>query len=394
MTIDSSRRNVFILALCQALAMMGTTIMIAAAALVGHMLVTDKSLATLPLAVQQLAVMLTTFPASYLMKKVGRGPGFRLGAVFGFAGAALAVYAIVQASFVLFCVAAGLSGVYSGFALFYRFAAADSAAPEAKARAISYVLAGGVIAAVAGPELAKWSKDWMAPVSFAGSFAALSVLALLSLCLLSLIRIPAPTMAERTEKGRPLIAIMRQPSFFVAALGSLVGFGGMALVMTATPLAMAACLFPFESAAFVIQWHALAMFAPSFVTGHLVARFGIFTTMIWGVALTAAAVAVNLSGVEFLHFWVALILLGLGWNLLSVASTTLLTESYTPAERAKTQAANEFLSFGAVAVAAFTSGALLEGVGWAWLNLAVLPMLVVVLVAIVWLSLRRRAVPA
>lgn len=394
MQIASARRNVTVLALCQGLVNIGTSTMIAEAALVGHMLASDKTLATVPLAAQQLAVMLTTFPASLLMQRIGRRWGFSIGAGFGIAGATMATIAVFQGSFWLFCLGAALTGIHNGFALFYRFAAVDGAGEAWRAKAISYVLAGGVIAAVIGPEMAKATKDLFAPVVFAGSFAALIGVAILAFCLLQFIDIPRPSEAERHGPQRPLAEIMRQPAFAVAALGGMVAYGGMNFIMTATPLAMVACGHGFDSAALVIQWHVLAMFGPSFVTGHIIKRLGVLNVMTAGAGLMAVCVAINLAGVGLVNFWGALVLLGLGWNLLFVGATTLLTETYRPSEKAKVQAVNDFLVFGTVTLASFSAGAAHHILGWESINYGVVPLLALSAMATLWLAHRRRVAPA
>jgi predicted MFS family arabinose efflux permease len=252
-------------------------------------------------------------------------------------------------------------------------------------------MAGGVVAAICGPELAKWSAGLLEPLTFAGCFAAIAVLNVAVLLLLQATRIPAPTAIERRETGRPIRSIARQPTFLVAALGGMVGYSVMALVMTATPLAMVACGFGFPDAAFVIQWHGLGMSAPSFVTGRLIARFGALSIMAIGAALMLVCIGVNLSGVAMLQFWSGLVLLGVGWNFLFIGATTLLTEVYAPAERAKTQALNDFMVFTAVAAASFFSGAIHNRLGWDGVNFAAIAPVVAALGAILWLRMRRAA---
>jgi MFS family permease len=385
------RRNVLILAACQALAMTGSSLLITTAALIGQMLATDKSLATLPLGLQFVATMLTTIPASLLMKRVGRRAGFTVGALFGAGGGLISSLAIFAGSFSGFCLGNTLIGVAMGFALFYRFAAADAADERSRSRAISFVMAGGVVAAVSGPELAKWSRDLFEPALYVGCLAVVAALWAVAVLLLQFVTIPRPSEAERRSTGRPLGVIARQPAFVVAVLGGMIGYGSMSLVMTATPLAMVAHHHDFADAAFVIQWHALGMFAPSFFTGRLIARFGVLNVMLAGAALLVGCIAVNLSGTTMLQFWVALVALGLGWNFLYIGSTTLLTEAYEPAERAKVQALNDFLVFGAVAASSFSSGALQNRFGWDAVNYAVVAPVLLVLFAVLWLRQRRAA---
>lgn len=386
---DPTRKNVVLLALCQALSMAGSSLVITVSAIVGTMIAADKTLATLPLAFQMTAMMLTTIPASLAMKRFGRRAGFLFGIVTGICGALLATLAIFERDFVLFCIGTAIMGVQMGFAQFYRFAAADTASPEFKGKAISLVLAGGVLAAVLGPNLAKWGRDLFDPVTFAGSYATIAVLWLIPLVLLLFIDIPRPTLEERRQSGRPLLVIMRQPVFVVAIVSAVVAYAMMNMVMTSTPLAMLACGLEFEDAAFVIQWHVLGMYAPAFFTGSLIARFGVLNVMLAGAVLMLGCVAINLSGQDITRFWLALVLLGVGWNFLFVGATTLLTETYVPAEKAKVQAANDFLVFGSVSISAFSSGMMQNAFGWDIVNMMALPFLVVALFMVAWLRFLR-----
>jgi len=382
------KKNVALLILCQALAMTSMTVLFMVAALIGSDLAMDKSLATLPLALLQLAVMVITIPASLLMRRMGRQFGFMIGTLIGMAGAGLGVIAIFIGSFPLFCLATMILGVFNSFTGFYRFAAADAASEAFRAQAISLVVAGGVIAALVGPGLASWSKDWL-PSAFAGSLLPIVGLQLLTLCLLMGVDLPPLSIVEQQNQGRSLLEIMQQPVFVVAVLGSMVGYGIMALLMTATPLAMVAIHHPFHAAASTIQWHILGMFTPSFFTGFLIAHFGVLTIILCGVGLNLFCIAINLSGTGVEHFLVALTLLGVGWNFMFVGSTTLLTQAYTPAEKAKTQAIHDFLMFSCVAVATFMSGRLLSSFGWVAVNYAAVPGLVLALVALLWLRQQR-----
>ncbi len=395
-TIDArtSRRNVLLLALSQGLFMIGTSTMIAEAAIVGYTLAPDKALATLPVALQQVAVVFTQIPSNFLMRRVGRRWGYTVGAAFGIVGTAVAAFGVLEASFVLFCLGSALNGVYNGFGQSYRFAAVDGSSDAWRGKAISYTLAGGVIAAVLGPELAKATKDLLAPVTFAGSFAALSLVAVLALIVLQFIQIPRPSAAEQRDSGRPLFEILRQPAAMVAILSGMVGYGTMTLLMTVTPLAMIACSHPFESAAFVIQWHVVGMFAPSFFTGALIGRFGVLNVITCGLVILAACLAVNLSGTDVAQFWLGLFLLGVGWNFTYVGATTLLTQVYEPPEKAKVQAANDFLVFGMMATGALSSGAFFNTLGWNALNVVAAPFIAVALAALVWLALKRRPIAA
>ena len=385
---DPTRRNVLLLALCVALGMSGNGIVLAVGALAGASMLIDKSWATLPLAVMFSATMLTTIPASLLMGRIGRRAGFSLGAAIGFCGASLAAYAIFRQDFPLFVAASVPLGMFNGTAQFYRFAAADTASEAFRPRAISLVMAGGVLAALLGPTLAKWSYDVFAPVLFAGGYVVIAGLMLISLVLLQFVEIPRPSAADRRETGRPLRVIVRQRKFITAAIAAAVGYGTMSLVMTATPLAMLACGFAFDDSATVIQWHALAMFAPAFFTGHLIQRFGAPNIILVGAALNAACVVIALSGIAFGQFLAALVLLGLGWNFMFIGGTTLLTETHTPAERAKTQAVNDFAVFSTVTVASFSSGVLHSQIGWSAVNQGMVVPLLIAAAAVVLLKLR------
>ncbi len=378
-------RNVTVLALCQALAMSGSSMVMTMSALVGQMLADDKSLATLPIAFQFTAMMAGTVFASLLMGRYGRRVGFTLGQVIGIAGGAVSVYAIFISDFWLFAFGGALLGLHNAFWQHYRFAAADTAGVEYRARAISYVLAGGVLAAALGPQLSKWSVDWFLPVMFAGGYATLIILCVVTMVLLQFVDIPRPPRREPgSYSGRPLLEIARQPVFIVAVLTAMCGYGVMTLVMTATPLAMQFCGFAFSDSATVIQWHVLAMFAPSFFTGSLIRRFGVTNVIIAGTLLMTFCMAVNISGIAFTNFWLGLVLLGVGWNFMFIGGTTLVTEAYRPEEQARVQAMNDFLVFSTVAIAGFGSGALQANFGWVAVNLGLAVPMFIVFTSMVW----------
>ncbi len=393
MARDPTVRNVVLLGICQALFMTGQTLVIAVSALVGSTLAPDQSLATLPLGLQFLTMMLITIPASLFMRRFGRRAGFSLGALLGLAAGLTGAWAIWIGDFALFCLASAFVGGSAAHAAFYRYAAADTASEVFKSRAISLVLAGGVVAAVLGPELAKWSRELFGPVLFVGSYLVIAALGILVLIIVRFIEIPRPAIESASGSGRPLVRIMCQPSFVVAALCAMVGYGAMNLVMVSTPLAMVESGHAFDATASVIQWHVLAMFAPSFVTGHLIHRFGVLRVMASGAALILGCVVINLSGTESIQFLSALALLGVGWNFLFVGGTTLLTETYSPEEKAKTQGANDFLVFSMTACTAFSSGAVYHAFGWQAVNLGVIGPVVLALGAVVWLGRRRALVP-
>jgi MFS family permease len=389
--MNTMKMNVWLLSACQGLLNTGNSLVGTTSALVGLKLAPDMAWATVPLALQFLASMLTTLPASQLMRVIGRRAGFLLGTAAGLVGAGLAAYAIVNASFAYFCVAAGLFGVFNGFGTYYRFAAADAASADYKSRAISYVMAGGVVAAFVGPNLAHWTQAWFPVGEFAGSYASLLGIFGLSVLALLFVRIPRPAPIAPHESGRPLGIIARQGSYVVAALCAAVGFGVMVFVMTATPLAMHAHAHSFGDTAFVIEWHIFGMFAPSFFTGHLIRRFGVLNVMLAGALLNILCVGVNLVGTEVGHFWTGLVLLGVGWNFLFVGGTTLLTETYREPEKAKAQGLNDFLVFAAITVASLSAGALQHYFGWRAVNFGVVPLIVLIASAIIWLKAQRRS---
>jgi MFS family permease len=335
--------------------------------------------------------MLTTIPASHLMRRIGRRQGFTIGAVVGIAGASTSTAAIFAGDFLLFVLGSAITGVFYGFVLFFRFAAADVADERRRSKAISLVLAGGVAAAVIGPNLARLTRALFEPVLFAGCYASLIVLYLGVIGVLRFVRIPTPTAVERRESGRPLLDIASQPACLTAMLCGPIAYGVMSLIMTATPLAMLACNLSFDDTAFVIQWHVLGMYAPSFVTGHLISRFGVLNIMAAGAALLVACVGVNLAGNGMVNFWSALVLLGVGWNFLFIGATTLLTQSYQPAERAKIQGLNDFLLYGMVTVSALLSGKIQHAFGWETINLGVVPFIGMAFAVSLWLRTRRPA---
>ena len=386
----NGKRDVYLLALCQALLATGNAVVISTSALVGQTLAPD-GLATLPLFLQFVAIMSTTLPASLLMRQIGRRAGFSLGAGFALVAGLVGSAAILAGSFILFCVASLAYGVFMAFGLYYRFAAADAASASFRPRAISYVLAGGIVAAIAGPELAKATDDLFGPALFAGSYAAIAVLGALTLLALLFLRIPLPSQDERTGEGRPIREIMRQPAFIVALAAAALAQGAMVLVMTATPLAMAFCGHDFDQTAFVIQWHVLGMFGPSFFTGHLIGRFGILNVMAMGALLILICLGIALSGIEVAQFWAALLLLGVGWNFMFVGATTLLTTTYEPPEKAKIQAVNDLIIFAIAALASLSSGLLHHLIGWQAVNLSVIMPMFLMLGAIFWLRQRQAA---
>ncbi len=394
MRLSRSAKNVALLALCQAFFMTGQGLLITIVALIGFSLADVKTLATLPLMFQFIVLALTTIPASLLMRRLGRRYGFMIGLGLGMVGSLLGVYAILAANFWWFCAAASLLGGSAAFGQLYRFAAADAVGEDYRSRAISWVLAGGVVAAFVGPTLAIWSRDLIASAVFAGSYAVITILQLAGILTLMFLDMPKPSAHLSGMRGRPLGEICREPVFIVAVLSGMFGFAVMNLMMTSTPLAMAGGALTFGDTAFVIQWHALGMFAPSFFTGSVIKRFGTLNVIATGAVLAGLAVVVNLSGEVLVNFWLALFLVGIGWNFMFIGATTLLTTVPNQAEQAKTQAVNDFVVFGTVAISALSSGATYSAFGWGAVNMLVLPMLVVILAANLWLRTRGQAVRA
>ncbi|KAB7619570.1 MFS transporter [Alkalilimnicola sp. S0819] len=382
--------NVAILAFCQAMMMSGASLLISSSALVGRQIAENPSLATVPLGLQFLATMLTALPASLLMARIGRRAGFSLGAAMGLLGALLCVTAVLWGNFWLFCAGALCVGVFNGFGQLFRFAAVEAVPASWNSRAVSWVLAGGVLAAFIGPNLARLGQHWL-DQPFAGSFAGLIVLYVLALLALSRLRMPRPVVPENPEPERPMSEVFRQPLMLLAVFSAVVAYGLMNLVMTATPLAMADRGMPFGEAAHVIQWHILGMFLPSFFTGNLIGRLGVRPVMTLGALLIGACLLVNISGQLGGHFFWALLLLGVGWNFLFIGATSLLTTTYRPSEKARVQGINDLLVFGTVACSAILSSSLLEGLGWVALNLAGLPVVGLVLLGLVWSAMHARA---
>jgi len=391
--MENAKKNVALLAGCQAMLFTNNVTLISLAALAGFSLADDKALATLPATAYVIGAALATLPASFFMKRFGRKTGFQFGTFMGMAGAALCCFALWLHSFWLLCAGVLVLGVYNAFGQYYRFAAADVAAQDFKAKAISLVMAGGLVGGIIGPEMSKHTRDLFA-VPFLGAYASLLVFCLITMALVAFLRVPLPSAAERHEPARPLAQIMTQPAVIVAVTGSALGYGVMSLLMTATPLAMGLCGHAYDSAALVIEWHVIGMFAPSFFTGSLIRRFGVLSVMLTGVALEALCVVIALSGVLVANFWWALVMLGVGWNFLYVGGTTLLTECYRPSEKAKAQGMHDFLVFVTTATSSFASGLLMDRSGWDTLNYAALPIVGVIGAAIVWLALRRRAAVA
>lgn len=387
-------RNLSLLAICVSIMMSSTSLIVATAALVGFALATDKSLSTLPLAAQFIGTMFASIPAAMMMQWLGRKTTFMLSTLFGISGGTLGYLAIINHQFWLFVLATLLVGIFQGFGNYMRYAAAESVAISVKSKAISFVMLGGILAAVLGPNLAKYSREWVQGAEFAGSYASVIGLYMIMLFVLSFLRFDDKTDLSQVDKnnkqkrdtGRPLIQIIKQPKYIVAVLSGMFGYGVMSFVMTATPLAMNQSDFLFNDTALVIQWHVLAMFAPSFISGNLISRFGLIKVMVTGAIFGLICIGINLLGTSLWHFLTALMCLGISWNFLFVGATTMVTDTYRPKEKNKSQAFNDFAVFSTVTVASLSAGALQNTFGWQVVNIGALPLLLIILLALLWLS--------
>jgi MFS family permease len=392
-----ARRNVLVLVAAQAVLGAQLPMIFTIAGLAGSSLAPSKCWATLPITMMVIGSMLTATPLSALMQRHGRRAGFFFGAAGGAAGAGIGAYGLSTGSFALFCVGALLSGIYMSANGFYRFAAVDTASEAFRPKAISLVMAGGLLSAVFGPQLVKVTADAMA-VPFLGAYLAVIGLNLVGSFLFLALDIPRPTApVPGATTGRTRAKLLRNPTILVAIICATVSYALMNLVMTSSPLAVVGSGFAKGHAADVVTAHVLAMYAPSFFTGHLIARFGTERIIATGLAILAVAGAVAIAGVELENFFIALILLGLGWNFGFIGATTMLTSAQRPEERGRLQGLNDLVVFGGVTLASFSSGGLMNcsggsvEAGWQLVNLAMLPFLVLAGAALVWLALRPRA---
>ncbi len=388
--MEKQYRNVLVLSATQSTLQITGVTMIAVTGLAGYALADNKSFATVPLTCYVFGSALTTIPASFLMKWIGRRAGFQTGTALGMIGGAICTLAMYFASFYMLCAGMMVMGMYTAFGKYYRFAAADAASESFRAKAISFTLAGGILGGIIGPEMAIRSKDLFADHMYMGSYLSLIAVCFLAMLILTRLDIPQLSETERKDPGRPLGVIMRQPVFIVAALSSMLSYGIMNLMMTSTPLAMRAHDHHFNDAALVLEWHIIGMYGPSFFTGSLIQRFGVLQVILAGVVLLFVCIGAALAGTEFSNFWVAMFLLGVGWNFMFVGGSALLTECYTPSERAKTQAANDFMVFATMAISSMSSGLLLNKSGWHAVNLGSIPFLALATAAILWLMWKRR----
>ena len=382
--------QLLLLTLCQGFFLINNVTFIAINGLVGLSLAPSAWMATLPVTGFVAGGALSAALVARHQRAWGRQRTFQAGLLVAIASTALCAYAAATRNFWLLVAATLIAGYYNANAGLYRFAATEIVDASFKERAISWVLAGGIIGAVVGPNLASATRDSL-PVPFAGAYAALAVVALMSLGVMSFIKFPPLPLPSAAHPGRPLREIARQPVFIVAVVACSLGYGVMNLLMAATPIAMAQCSHPFKSAALVLEWHVLGMFVPSFFTGSLIKRFGALPIMAIGVLLNLACIVVALSGVDLMRFLVALAMLGLGWNFLFIGGTTLFTEAYRPEEKTTAQAAMDFCIFSTMTVTSFASGALVTTQGWTWLNFGSLVPVSVTGAALVWLTMWRRA---
>ncbi|MDQ4060198.1 MAG: MFS transporter [Pseudomonadota bacterium] len=386
-----ARRNARILAAASALGSANASIVVATGGLVGQAIAPAPALATAPVTAFVSGTAVAAIPAALLMKRFGRRTGFMAGTLVGIVAGLLAALSVRRGLFSLFVLATFLAGFYGAFVQQYRFAAADTASDAFRPRAISWVLAGGVLAGVIGPQTVIHTAYLLPPFTFLASYLAQAGLALLSLGLLAFLEVPPPPAASASRSsGRPLREIAANPRFLVAVLCAVASYVLMNFVMTASPLAMVGCGHSVSDSTLAIQWHVIAMFAPSFFTGTLIARFGKTRVVAFGFVLLAGCGIVALAGLTLAHFWTALVLLGIGWNFSFVGATAMLTDTYKPEERAKVQAANDFAVFASVALGSLSAGAVFTAAGWSIVNLVLFPGAALCLAALAWLTLQRR----
>jgi len=386
-----AKRNALVLATGQALAGGNNTVIVATGSILGVMLAPDKSLATVPISMMVCGIWAGTLPLGFLARRYGRRAAYTAGAVCGTLAGLVGYAAILQANFWLYLFATFLGGLYAASHMSYRFGAADTASPAFKPKAVSWVMAGGLFAGLLGPQLVIFTKDLTPPYLFAASYLGQASFALLAgIIILMLFRAPGTVTDGNAKGGRPLSEIARQPRFIVSVVCGVASYALMNLMMTSAPLAMFECGHSVASATLGIQWHVLAMYAPSFITGSLILRFGVTRIVTCGLVLLGLAAVVGLSGLTVAHFWIALILLGVGWNFAFVGATTMLTDCYRPEERNKVQAFNDFLVFGSMAIGSFVSGSMLAHYGWYLVNLVMFPGVAVAGAMLLWLTLRDR----
>jgi len=396
-TIDATetagfRRNLTVLILAQSLGAASGPIVISLGGLVGQDLATDPALATLPVSIYNLGLALGTVPAAWIMRQYGRRSGYLLGAMIGVLSGLVAAGAISFGAFIFFCLGTFLAGLYASYVQSCRFAAADGREGADRGRAISWVMVGGLIAAIIGPQLVIATRDAVPGVPFAGSFLSQAALALIAFFVLTRLRGRQPAATAQTSSddgGRTVLQLLASPKYMLGVAAGVVSYGLMSFVMTAAPLAMVGCGHSIDHAAWGIQWHVLAMFAPSLVTGKLIARFGKEKVTAAGLIIIGISGAVALTGLDLRHFFISLILLGIGWNFGFIGATAMVAAAHTEAERGRAQGLNDFAVFGTVAALSFFSGALMQASGWHLINLMMFPFIAIVLAPLVWQAARR-----
>jgi predicted MFS family arabinose efflux permease len=387
-----ARRNAIVLSAAQALGGANNTIIFSTGSIVGSVLAPDKGLATLPLTAMVIGLWLGTLPVGMLARRFGRRAALQIGTLFGMGSGLISYTAVMNGDFWLLLFGTFCGGLYAAAFQSYRFAAADTASESYRAKAVSWVLAGGMFAAVLGPQVVIFTKDLLSPFAFAASYLAQSACAVVAIVVLQFVKIPHRVI-NRAQSGRPLSEIVRQPRFIVAVACGVTSYALMNLLMTSAPLAMVGCGHSVTDATLGIQWHVLAMYGPSFITGSLVARFGVMRITGIGMALLALTGVVGITGLSVAHFWGALVLLGLGWNLGFIGATTMVTGCHRPEESTKVQSFNDFLIFGSMAVGSFFSGQLLAAFGWFAINAVIFPTVLIACALLIWLALRRQAQP-
>jgi predicted MFS family arabinose efflux permease len=389
-----ARRNAAVLAVAQALSGANNAVIASTGGILGVMLAPDKGLATLPISVMVVGMWLGTMPVGALARHLGRRAALQVACTLGVASGLISCVAVLQGSFWLFLAGTFCAGLYAAGHQSYRFAACDTASPAFRASAVSWVLAGGVLAGVLGPQLVIVTKDQWPPYLFAATYLAQAAVALVAAGVVALVRIPRPLAPGAANAGRPLSEIARMPRFIVAVACGVASFTMMNLIMTSAPVAMVGCGHSVTDATLGIQWHVVAMYAPSFVTGTIIMRFGLERVIFAGLVMIALSAATGILGVSVAHFWTALVLLGVGWNFAFIGATTMVTQCHRPEEGTKVQAFNDFLVFGSMAIGSFSSGQVLATLGWVAVNQLVFPFILVATLLLGWLSLHGRLRPA
>ena len=394
MNITRESKNVGLLAFCQALGQTQMVLVFSVSSIIGASLGPNPGWATVPITIQFVLMTASTVPAALWMKKVGRANGFITFLVIGCIGASLMVYALYLQHFWLFCLGSGMFGSSAGANQQLRFAAVDAASDDFRKRAVSLVIAGGVFAGLVGPTLSSYGYDAISPILYGGVYAVILVLQLIMIVLLKFTDIPPPTEQELSGHVRPLLEIASQPTFIVALMSAMIGYGVMNFVMLSTPVYMHLHpSHPFGQPDInnVIMWHVLGMFAPGLVTGWLIRKYGDVNIILAGAVISVVCLIVNFSGDSLWHLRIGMALVGLGWNFMFTAGTTLLLSTYTPAEKAKVQGINDLFVFGTVATCSLLAGVVYNALGFFAVNLASAPLLIAVVIAVFWLQMRRRA---